>query len=495
MKGDGIILASELFGSSWPKEDCVIRGITCDSRKIKPGYVFVCIRGYKDSGYRYIKEAEMRGAEAVIADSIISCSIPVLLFKDTRAKMAELAKKIYQNPDESLIMIGVTGTNGKTTVTHLVRDILNHADYNAGIIGTNGCCYNRHLTDDAFSTSTTPESCDLWSIMKNMKDLGAQSIIMEVSSHALELDRVCGLKYRIGAFTNLTQDHLDFHKNMENYFQAKRKLFCQSELCVINTDDEYGKRLYEEFGNKSVSYGMENADITASDIAYTSHGVDFKISYGNKTTDAYINIPGKFSVYNALCAFGIGRQLKIKESLILDALRECEGVTGRVEKIKTDTDYSVIIDYAHTPDGLVNILKTVREFTKGRVITLFGCGGNRDEKKRPLMGKISAELSDVTVLTSDNPRMEDPVKIIKDIEKGISGISDSYVIIPDRYEAIKYALNIAVKGDTVLLAGKGHEDYIIKGTKKIHFDEREAVKQILKTANKTGNDERNVRRQ
>ncbi len=480
MKGDGIILASELFGSSWPKEDCVIRGITCDSRRIKPGFIFVCIRGYKDSGYRYVKEAETRGAAAVIADSIISCSIPVLLYDDPRAKMAELSKKIYQNPDEALIMIGVTGTNGKTTVTHLVRDILNAANYKVGVIGTNGCYYNRYLTDDAFTTSTTPESCELWSIIKNMRDLGAESIVMEVSSHALELNRVSGLNYKIGSFTNLTQDHLDFHKNMEDYFEAKRKLFCQSQACVINTDDEYGKRLYEEFFSKSISYGLNDADITASDIVYTPQGAGFKLSYEGKTMDAYINIPGKFSVYNALCAFGICKRLDIGDEIILRALGATDGVKGRVEKVATNTDYSVIIDYAHSPDGLINIIKTVRDFTKGRIITLFGCGGNRDEKKRPLMGKISGELSDITILTSDNPRMENPIKIIKDIEKGICAITDNYIIIPERFEAIKYALNIAKKGDTVLLAGKGHEDYIIDGTKKIHFDEREAVKQILK---------------
>lgn len=480
MKGDGIILASELFGSSWPKEDCVIRGITCDSRRIKPGFVFVCIKGYKDSGYRYVKEAENSGAAAIIADSIISCSVPVMLFKNPREEMAKLAKKIYQKPDEALTLIGVTGTNGKTTVTHLVRDILNHAKQKVGVIGTNGCYFNQYLTDESFTTSTTPESCELWSILKNMHDLGAESVVMEVSSHALELDRVAGMEYEIGAFTNLTQDHLDFHKTMEEYFQAKRKLFCQSKRCVINTDDEYGKRLYDEFGAKAVSYGIKDADITASEIECAPKGVKFKITCDGKTTDAYINIPGRFSVYNAMCAFGICRQLGIDDEIILEALKDTKGVKGRVEKVETNTDYSVIIDYAHSPDGLINIIKTVKDFTKGRVITLFGCGGNRDEKKRPIMGRISGELSDFTVLTSDNPRMEDPVKIIKDIEKGICDITDNYVIIPKRFDAIKYALETAESGDTVLLAGKGHEDYIIDGNKKIHFDEREAVKQILK---------------
>lgn len=457
----------------------MIKGITCDSRRIKRGSIFVCINGFRDNGYRYIKEAEARGACAIIADSPVYSSIPVILCASPRRKMAELAKRIYGAPDEKMTLIGVTGTNGKTTVTHLIRDILTAAGKKTALIGTNGCYYNHFLTDESFSTSTTPDSAELWRILKNMRELGCEYAVCEVSSHALALDRVYGADFDIGIFTNLTRDHLDFHKNMESYFKAKEILFEMSRYCIMNTDDEYGRRLYEEFSRKSESVGRHNADITAKDIVCGIGGAEFKIIAGEKCSNAKIAVPGEFSVYNALCAYAAGIKLGIDENIVLKALKETKGVKGRCERLQLDEDFSVIIDYAHTPDGLENIIKTLRSITKGKIITLFGCGGDRDVSKRPVMGKISGELSDFTVITSDNQRTENPIKIIRDIEKGICGITDNYVIIPDRYEAIEYALGRAEPGDTVLLAGKGHEDYLIKGTGKIHFDEREAVESIL----------------
>ena len=457
----------------------MIKGITCDSRRIKSGYIFVCLKGENDSGYRYAEQAYARGACAILADSAINSEIPVILCKNPRLKMAEYAKKIYSAPDEKMIMTGVTGTNGKTTVTHLIRDILVFNGHNTALIGTNGCFYNQHLTDESFTTSTTPESAELYKILYNMHELGADSAVMEVSSHALELDRVHKMKYDIAAFTNLTQDHMDFHKNMENYYKAKEKLFESAKKCVINTDDKYGKRLYEKYREKSVSYGFCNADIMAENIEYTPYGSKFILSDKGESSEFYINIPGKFSVYNAMCAYAVCREYGIEKEAIANTLAKTAGVKGRAERVDVNTDYNIIIDYAHSPDSLENIIKSVKCFTSGKIITVFGCGGNRDREKRAVMGEISAKLSDFTVITSDNPRFENPVQILRDIEKGIYKVTNNYAVIPDRYEAIKYAMELASPKDSVLLCGKGHEDYIIKNDKKIPFDEREIVKNII----------------
>ena len=343
------------------------------------------------------------------------------------------------------------------------------------MIGTNGCYLNNNLTDESFTTSTTPESCELFGILKNMYDLGASGVVMEVSSHALSLDRVYGIKFDVSVFTNLSQDHMDYHKNMENYFIEKEKLFEVSDKCVINTDDEYGKRLYEKYSNKSISVGFGNQDIFASEISYNASGSTFYINDGEKYR-VNINIPGEFSVYNALSAYGAAKLSGVSPRIICEALSETKGVKGRAETVDLECDFKVVIDYAHSPDGLRNIINALKEVANGRIITLFGCGGNRDKEKRYEMGKISGELSDFTVITSDNPRYENPVKILKDIEKGIVEITDKYTVIPNRFEAIGYAVKMAEKNDIVLLAGKGHEDYIIENDKKIHFDEREVLK-------------------
>lgn len=476
------ILACELFGTDQAGQNFTVRGITCDSRRIKEGFVFVCLCGEHDSGYRYIKEAETRGAIAIIADRIIDSNVPVILSHNPRRKMAEYAKKIYSFPDERMYMIGVTGTNGKTTVTHLLRDILCASDKKTALIGTNGCYLNHFLSDESFTTSTTPEAPELWSILKNMNELGAKTAVMEVSSHALSLDRVYGMDFDISVFTNLTKDHMDFHKNMENYFKTKEQLFEISKNCVINTDDEYGKRLYKKYKKKSISVGFCNADIIASDISYTPDGVEFIINDEGKHKVS-LHIPGKFSVYNALCAYAAAKVAGIDKDLICDALSKTSGVKGRAETVDVGKDFKVIIDYAHTPDGLENIIKAIRENCLGRIITLFGCGGNRDESKRYEMGEISGKLSDFTVITSDNPRFENPVKILKDIEKGISRITNNYIVIQNRFDAIGYAVKTAKKGDIVLLAGKGHEDYIIENDKKVHFDEREAIRYWIEQLN------------
>lgn len=470
------ILSRELFGDKWRGQDCLIKGIACDSRRIKDGYIFVCICGENDSGCRYIREAESRGAVAIIADRAVDARVPVFLCHNPRKKMAEYAKKIYSFGEDSMYIVGVTGTNGKTTVTHLIRDIFKENKKKTALIGTNGCYLDDVLTDDSFTTSTTPEAPELWSILKSMHELGARNAVMEISSHALSMDRVLGMKFDVGVFTNLTMDHMDFHKNMENYFFAKEKLFEMSDKCVINTDDKYGKRLYKKYGKKSVSIGLSDADIFASDITNSDNTIEFYINDNNEKHHVKLNSLGEFSIYNALLAYGVAKISGVRHDIICSALSKGKGVKGRAERIEISGEYDVIIDYAHSPDSLKNIIKAIRGVCKRRVITLFGCGGNRDESKRYEMGRISGELSDYTIITSDNPRFENPVKILKDIEKGISEITDKYIIIPNRFDAIGYALKFAQKGDVVLLAGKGHEDYIIEKNKKIHFDEREAIK-------------------
>lgn len=468
-----------MFGNQWTQRDCEIKGITCDSRRIKKGYIFVCIKGENDSGYRYIYEAEKNGAVAVVANSNVHCKIPVILCSEPRKRMAELAKLIYDRPDEKLHLTGVTGTNGKTSVTHLIRDILVHSGENTALIGTNGCYFNNSLTDFSFTTSTTPESCQMLEILGKMRGMGAQNAVCEASSHALWLDRLYGFDFDVGVFTNLTSEHLDFHLNMENYFEAKKILFKMCKSCVINTDDEYGKRLYNEFGKKAVSVGFENADITAFDIRCMPSGTSFKIKDGADTLFVRINLIGKFSVYNALCAYAACRMSGLKSADIINGLKMSRGVKGRLEYVPVGQEFSIVIDYAHTSDGLFNIISTLKNITDEKVITLFGCGGNRDKSKRKIMGRISGELSDFTIITSDNPRLENPIDIITQIEEGVCEAGGEYAVYPDRYDAIDYALSIAKKGDIILLAGKGHEDYMIKGNEKIHFDEREVIRDIL----------------
>ncbi len=470
------ILARELFGDKWKGQDCLIKGIACDSRRIKEGYIFVCICGENDSGCRYTREAESRGAVAIIADRAVDARVPVFLCHNPRRRMAQYAKKIYSFDDNSMYIVGVTGTNGKTTITHLIRDIFNENKKKTALIGTNGCYLDDVLTDNSFTTSTTPEAPELWSILKSMHELGARNAVMEISSHALSMDRVLGMKFNIGVFSNLTMDHMDFHKNMENYFIAKEKLFEMSDECVINTDDKYGKRLYEKYSEKSVSIGLRDADIFASDILNGDNTIEFYINDRNEKHYVKLNSLGEFSIYNALLAYGVARISGVEPGIICFALSKGKGVRGRAERINTNGEFDVIIDYAHSPDSLRNIIKAIRGVCKKKIITLFGCGGNRDESKRYEMGKISGELSDYTIITSDNPRFENPVKILKDIEKGILEVTDKYIIIPNRFDAIGYAIKTAQKGDVVLLAGKGHEDYIIEKNKKIHFDEREAIK-------------------
>lgn len=474
-----LILASELLGKGCGLGELELSGISCDSRKTKPGDLFIAVKGKEDDGHRYIQAAVERGAVAVILERAMECSVPVLVVPDTRKALADIAAKFYGTPAKSLKLIGVTGTNGKTTVTYLIKSILEAAGETVGLIGTNEILAGQEPVNIRSTTPTTPDSAELQQIFARFVERGIRYAVMEVSSHALALDRVRGCTFDAGVFTNLTQDHLDFHKTMEQYLAAKSKLFDISKTGVINIDDAAGRSIAKTASCRVVTVGLHDADIRAKHIQLLERGVQFAAEAHQKTMQIQLAIPGKFSVYNALCAIGACDALGISQGDIVRGLAQAKGVRGRVELVPTNTGYTVIIDYAHSPDGLEKILHTVRGFARGRVITLFGCGGDRDRTKRPIMGNIAGRLSDFTIVTSDNPRTEDPMRIIADIEAGIRKTGGEYVVIGDRREAIAQALKLARKDDVVLLAGKGQETYQIIGKEKLDFDEREVVKEIL----------------
>lgn len=457
-----------------------IRSITDDSRKVTEGSMFVCIKGYETDGHLFAISAAARGAALIVAEDEIDVSVPVVYVDDSRKAIAEMAAEFYGHPADKLSLIGITGTNGKTTITYLVKSILEAAGKRVGVIGTNQNIIGDKLLLTKSTTPTTPNALELQQLFDEMVYHGAEYVVMEVSSHALELERVRGCEFSVGVFTNLTQDHLDFHGTMENYYRAKAKLFDISQRGVVNYDDEYGKRIAEEHKDILTVGLSDGCELKAENIKITSRGAEFDMLYGGSRYAAKIRIPGMFSVYNALCAAGAALVLGVDVETVIKGLADAPGVVGRVEVVPTDTDYSVIIDYAHTPDGLENVIKCVKGFAEGRTITLFGCGGDRDNTKRPIMGEIAGRLSDLSIITSDNPRTEDPEKIVRDIEAGMKKTDGEYVLITDRRKAIGYALGIAKKGDVIILAGKGQETYQIIGKEKFDFDERIEVYKHLK---------------
>lgn len=472
------MLASILLNRDWNFDtDVEVSGIAYDSRQVMPGYVFVCIKGFETDGHNFVDSAVERGAVVIVAEDKVDADVPVCYVSDTRKALADMACKFYDNPSHNFKLVGVTGTNGKTTVTYLIKSILEQAGCRVGIIGTNQNIIGDKVLLTKSTTPTTPNSLELQKIFNEMVESGAEYVVMEVSSHALELDRVRGCHFDVGIFTNLTRDHLDFHKTMKNYMLAKAKIFELSEAGGINVDDEYGKKIYELCRDKKIlTYGIDSeCDVRAKDIRITPRGVNFIVTYNGNDYPMFLCIPGRFSVYNAMSAVCACLELGIDIETITKGLSAAVGVLGRVEVIPTDTEYTVIIDYAHTPDGLENIIRAMKSFAKGRVITLFGCGGDRDNSKRALMGEIAGELSDFTIITSDNPRTEDPIKIIEMIEEGIKNTDGKYTVIADRREAIAYALDKAEADDVIILAGKGQETYQIIGKEKCDFDERVVV--------------------
>jgi len=459
--------------------DIDINAIQYDSRKIKEGDVFFCIEGYNLDGHKYIQSAIENGAVAIVCQKNIDTNLECTVIKveDSRKALAISAANYYNNPSRKMKMIGVTGTNGKTTSVFMIKAILEGNGYKVGLIGTiaNYICNNKIHTE-----RTTPESLELHELFKQMLDSGVEYCVMEVSSHSLSLDRVYGIEFCDSIFTNLTQDHLDFHKTFENYFNAKLKLFKASMRSIFNIDDIYGKKAFNSITSSKLSYGLNhNADIMASDIEMHSRGSKFTMRYKENSFDIELNIPGNYNIYNALGSIAVCLNQGVDITVIKGALQKVQ-VLGRCELVVNNYNlgFEIILDYAHTPDGLENILKTVREFTKGKLICVFGCGGDRDKTKRAIMGKIGTDLSDISLITSDNPRTEDPMQIINDIVKGIE--INNFEVIENRRAAIKRAIEIARSGDVIVIAGKGHEDYQVLKDKTIHFDEREVISDIIK---------------
>ncbi len=455
-----------------------ISDIAYDSRKVAPGAAFVAIRGFESDGHRYIPQAVEKGASCIICEEKPAVDVPYVIVKDSRLALAIASKNLFHNPGGEMVMLGVTGTNGKTTTTYLAKHMLEQKlGATVGLIGTNGNMIGNEFLP---TERTTPESYELQKLLREMADAGCTHVIMEVSSHSLVLHRVAGLRFAVGIFTNLTQDHLDFHKTMAEYARAKSMLFPMCERAVINLDDEWSQFMLEHCPCPALTFSEgERGDLTAHEIELTSSGVSFTAGYKGESERVKLGIPGLFSVYNALGVVGCGLSLGISLHDCADSLASAKGVKGRVEVVPTDGDYTILIDYAHTPDALENVLKSMRRVTKGRLVALFGCGGDRDRTKRPIMGRIAAENADFVVVTSDNPRTEDPEAIIADIVAGMEGTSTPREVITGRPEAIEWAIANHKPGDVIVLAGKGHEDYQIVGHEKHHMDEREIVADIL----------------
>ena len=453
-----------------------ISGVSYDSRTTKPGELFVAVTGYAADGHRFIPMAAARGAAAVLCERPPEADVPYVQVESTRAALALAGANWFGHPAEQMTMIGVTGTNGKTTVTYLLKSVLEQClGAKVGLVGT----IQNMIGDQVLDTErTTPESFELQSLFARMRQAGCSHVIMEVSSHALALHRVDQIPFAVGAFTNLTEDHLDFHKTMEEYGKAKALLFQKCRQGVVNLDDGAAPLMLREAACpiRTFSAAGAEADLTAEHVILASDHVTFDAVSGNQRSMVHLGIPGEFTVYNALTVLGIAQALGVPLAAAAAALKQAKGVKGRVEVVPTPgKDYTILIDYAHTPDGLENVLRAVQGFCKGRVIAVFGCGGDRDPIKRPIMGRIGVELSDLAVITSDNPRTEDPHAIISQIVAGFAGTEKPYVVIENRREAIRWAMDHAQKDDIIVLAGKGHETYQILGTEKTHLDEREEV--------------------
>lgn len=461
-----------------------IESIEYDSRNVRKNSAFICIKGFSIDGHKFANKAVENGATVLIVEDVTenikNLKSIVVKVKNTRSAMAKLASNFYNNPSKKLKLVGVTGTNGKTTISYLIKDFLDQKN-KCGIIGT---IKTYTGTKEIESSRTTPESIDLQSMFKEMIFNNILFCAIEVSSHSLVLNRVDECDFDIGIFTNLTPDHLDFHKDMQEYKEAKALLFQKtSKSNILNIDDEAGFEISQNLkykGKNVISYAIEkDADFKAKNINLLPDRVEYKLEIKEKEYDVVYKVPGKFSVYNSLAAIASLIELNQDINEILNFMKNYKGVPGRFNRIENNKNICAIVDYAHTPDALKNVLESAREFTKGKLISVFGCGGNRDKKKRPLMGAISEKLSDISIVTSDNPRNEIPNEIINDILEGMNKNSEKIIVKEDRREAIVHALSIAQEGDTVIVAGKGHEDYQIIGDEKIHFDDTQVIKEFL----------------
>lgn len=456
-----------------------ISAVAYDSRKVIPGALFVAISGFAADGNRFIPMALEKGACAVVTAKKPEGEIPYILVENDRLALALIGRNFYDRPAESMTLIGVTGTNGKTSTTLILKQVLERiTGCKAGLIGT----MENQIGDEVIPTErTTPESFELQGLFARMRSAGCRYAIMEVSSHAIALDRVGGVHFDVAAFTNLTEDHLDFHKTMEDYCDTKAKLFARCGAAVLNRDDEWFERMGRLAQCPVVTTSAKGeASLFARNLQLKSDGIDFTAVSDGDCYEISMPIPGRFTVYNTLTVLGIVKALGLELAQAARALTDVRGVKGRIEVVPTPgKDYTVLIDYAHTPDGLENVLRSVRDFCKGRLIAVFGCGGDRDPIKRPIMGRIGVELSDLAIITSDNPRTEDPAAIIRDIVVGADEANGTYKIIENRRKAIEYAMDIGKKDDIIVLAGKGHETYQEINGVKHHLDEREEVAAYL----------------
>lgn len=468
-----------------------VRGLTADSRQVQPGMLFVALRGATVDGHAFVKQALDRGAVAFVVEEVNKeISAPQIVVRNTRTAVAVLASVFYGNPSRELKVIGVTGTNGKTTVTHLIERILEDQGHKTGLIGT----LKKRIGEKEYAAvNTTPEALELQETFRAMRQVGSEYAIMEVSSHALELKRVAGTDFHMAVLTNVTQDHLDFHGTLENYRQAKGKLFSQlgntyepslsqNKFAVINADDPSAAYFLGQCAVQTVTYGIHNAaDVRAVDVKITAEGASFRVESWAGQLELHLQMTGTFSVYNALAAIAACLCEGIPLQQMKASLERVAGVPGRFERVRAGQPFTVIVDYAHTPDSLENVLKTIREFAKGKVYTVVGCGGDRDRMKRPKMAKIAVDYSDLAIITSDNPRTEDPEQILDDMEAGLHDVAkERYIRLSDRTEAIRFAISKAIEGDVVLIAGKGHETYQIIGRTRYHYDDREVAAKAIR---------------
>ena len=456
-----------------------IASVAYDSRKVERGGLFVAISGFASDGNRFIPMAMEKGAAVIVTAKKPELDVPYVLVPSDRLALALIGCNFYSHPARSMTMIGVTGTNGKTSVTLLLKQVIEKVlGAKVGLIGT----MENRIGDLVIPTErTTPESFELQGLFAQMRDAGCKYVVMEVSSHAIALERIGGVRFDVAAYTNLTEDHLDFHKTMENYCDTKAELFNRCDKAVLNCDDSWFERISQNVKCDMLTTSVKGSgSLNARDLLLRADGIAFTAEMGTEHASVSLQIPGRFTVYNAITVLGIASQLGISLQTAASTLATAEGVRGRVEVVPTPgKPYTVLLDYAHTPDGLENVLTSVRDFCKGNLIVVFGCGGDRDPIKRPIMGHIGVSLADFAVITSDNPRNEDPMTIISDILKGVEDTDGEYIVIENRRKAIQYAMDKAGKNDIIILAGKGHETYQeIRGVKH-HLDEREEVTAYL----------------
>lgn len=458
-------------------ENVEISGVTCNSKEVKAGYLFICVSGTNLDGHKFAASANDAGAAVIVAEKDTGLDNQIIV-PDTHVAYFNISANWFSNPADKLKIIGVTGTNGKTSVTYMLKKILETAGEKVGLIGT----IQNMIGDKVFdSHNTTPGAYELNSLFNEMVKSGCTYAIMEVSSHALDQRRVCNITFEAAIFTNLTQDHLDYHKTMDNYLLAKKRLFKMCKKAIVNSDDPYCEKLCFGLDCKVVTYSAsDNSQYSAKGINYHPESVEYELMSDSGINHIKVRTGGKFTVYNSLASAVCALELGIDVDTVSKALFDMNGVKGRAEAVPNEFGFSVIIDYAHTPDGLKNILSTFKECKKNRIITVFGCGGDRDKTKRPIMGNIAVHNSDFVIVTSDNPRSEEPMAIIKDILEGTSGTATPLKVIENRIEAIKYAISIAAENDIIVLAGKGHETYQILNTGTIHLDEREVVAEAFK---------------